>query len=199
MTTIPRAVVRARRTTGVILVLSALATVIMLVTMAAQCSTQSAAAGGAPGRSSNASVPTASVSQQPPARYSQQPSSPQVALQQQVDADRPRVEALVGSWVPQLSSKTVGPAADGTAYDYGDILDHVNRLKVRYPRSLLLRSDDYTSFKVKDYWVIVMPIAYSNGAEANSWCDSEGIDPDNCFAKLLLHTGGPDGATMLRK
>lgn len=38
MTTIPRTIVRARRTAGGILVLSALGTVIMLMAMAAQCS-----------------------------------------------------------------------------------------------------------------------------------------------------------------
>lgn len=191
-TTIPRQVVNARRIAGVILVLSALGTVIMLVILTTRWVTQPPAVAGATGTPAvPASVP------QPPAI--QPPVSPQAALQQEVDGDHHHVEALVGYWVPQLSSKTVGLKADGIVYGYGEILDHFNWIKERYPHALLLRSDDYASFKRSGYWVTVMPVTYTSGAEANSWCDYEGIDPDNCFARLLLRTGGPDGATLPRK
>lgn len=196
MTTIPRSVVNARRTAGGILVLSALGTVIMLIILAAWWSTQPPSVAGAMGTPSNTPAVSASVPQQP---VLPQHVSPQVALQQEVDRDRQQVETLVDYWMPQLSSKNVGLKADGITYGYGEILDHFNRLKARYPQVLLLRSDDYASFKANGYWVAMMPLKYANGTEANSWCDAQNIDLDNCFAKLLRHTGGTQGATLSRK
>lgn len=195
-TTIPRQVVNARRIAGVILVLSALGTVIMLVLLAAWWATQPSSVAGTTGTLSNTPTITAPGPQQP---VSQQPVSAEVALQQQVEGDRPQVEALVDSWVPQLSAKAVGLEADGIIYGYGEILDNFNSLKARYPQALLLRSDDYVNYELNGYWITVMPITYSSGVAANSWCDDQGIDPDNCYAKLLRLTGGPDGTTLLRK
>lgn len=190
-TTIPRQITKARRIAGVLLVLSALGTVIVLVIVAAWWATQPPSVAGATGTPSN--TPTTTVPR------TQQPVSAEVALQQQVERDRLQVEALVDSWVPQLSAKAVGLEADGIVYGYDDILHHFKSLRARYPQALLLRSDDYVNYRLKGYWVTVMPIKFTSGASANSWCDSEGIDPDNCYAKLLLHTGGPDGTTLPRK
>lgn len=53
MTTIPRSVVNARRTAGVILVLSALGTIIVLVMLAARWSTPPPSVSGAMGTPSN--------------------------------------------------------------------------------------------------------------------------------------------------
>lgn len=195
-TTIPRQVVNARRIAGLILVLSALGTVIMLMILLAQCSTQPSSVAVATGTTSNTATAPASVPAQAPIHS---PVSPEVALQQQVEADRQYVETLVGYWVPQLSSKTVGLKADGIVYGHTEILDHVNRLKARYPEALLLQSGDFASFTQSGYWIVVMPVTYTNGADANSWCDIEGIDPDNCFAKLLLLTGDASGTTVSRK
>jgi hypothetical protein len=139
--TIPRQVVTARRTAGVILVLSTFGTVIMLVILVAWWVTQPPSVAVTTGTSSNTPAVSASVPSQPAI---QSPVSAQVALQQQVDVDRQQVEALVGYWVPQLSSKTVGLKADGITYGYNEILDHFSRLKAQYPRALLLRSDDFT-------------------------------------------------------
>ncbi|MCA1702028.1 MAG: hypothetical protein LC808_01645 [Actinobacteria bacterium] len=194
-TTAPQQVVNARRIAGVILVVATLGTVIMLVILFAQWSTQppTVVAAGTPPTTPAVltSVPT-----QPSIAP---PVSPDVALQQQVDNDRQQVEALVGYWVPQLSSKTVGLPADGIIYGYGEILDHFHSVQARYPQALLLSSDDYTSFKMNNYWVIVIPTPYSSGADANSWCDTQGIDSDNCFAKLLTHSGSYEGTTVSRK
>ncbi|MDQ3274270.1 MAG: hypothetical protein M3Q39_04365 [Actinomycetota bacterium] len=195
-TTIPRQVVNARRIAGVLLVLSALGTVIVLVVLAAWWATQSPSVTGVAGTPSN--TPTTTVPR-PQQSVPPQPVSAEVALQQQVEGDRPQVDALVDSWVPQLSAKAVGLEADGIVYGYGEILHHFNSLRARYPQALLLRSDDYVNYALKGYWVTVMPIEFSSGESANSWCDGEGIDPDNCYAKLLLHTGGPDGTTLPRK
>lgn len=194
-TTAPRQVVRGRRTAGVILVIATLGTVIMLVILFAQWWTQPPTV-VAIGTQSTTPAVLASAPAQPSFAP---PVSPDVALQQQADNDRQNVDALVGYWVPQLSSKTIGLTADGITYGYQEILDYFRSTQARYPQALLLRSDDYTSFKMSDYWVIVIPTPYSSGAEANSWCDTEDIDADNCFAKLLTHSGSYEGTTLLRK
>ena len=192
----PERIISGRRTAGGILVLSALTTVIMLVILLARCSADPPPSSRALVTPSPTPTTTASAPQQ---TARQQPLSAQAELQQEVAGDRPRVETLIGSWVPQLSSKFVGLKADGITYGHRDILDHFNRTKIRYPDVLILYSGDYTSYTAKNYWVVVRPIPYNSGSAANAWGDNQRIDPDNCFAKLLLHTGGPDGTTLSRK
>ncbi|HWN29682.1 MAG TPA: hypothetical protein VNP37_22140, partial [Actinomycetospora sp.] len=64
-----------------------------------------------------------------------------------VAADRAQVETLVGSWVPQLSSKRVGTVADGITYDSAAILGHYNGLSARYRPVLLLDSGGWPVFR----------------------------------------------------
>jgi hypothetical protein len=116
-----------------------------------------------------------------------------------VAQDHSAVEALVGSWIPQLSSKRPGLVANGITYDYVAILRDYEDLKQRFPTALLLWSGDYTSYDYTDFWVTVEPASFGVGAQANAWCDGQGIDADNCYAKRLVHTGGPDGTTVQRK
>jgi hypothetical protein len=115
-----------------------------------------------------------------------------------VDADRQAVESLVGWWVPQLSSKRPGLEADGITYDHREILRDFRRTQTSHPDALLLYSGDYTSFKYGDFWITVVPYPYDNGASANSWCDSESIPADGCYAKLISHTVGYPNATLPR-
>jgi hypothetical protein len=126
-------------------------------------------------------------------------ADPAAVLRAQAAADSPQVEALAGQWVPQLSSKAVGTQDNGITYDNAAILAHYRQLKILQPSALLLSSADYSTFKNAGYWVIVLPLGYSSGPAANSWCDAAGIDADNCFAKLLSHTAGPQGATLNRR
>ncbi|SEP52836.1 hypothetical protein [Amycolatopsis saalfeldensis] len=126
-------------------------------------------------------------------------ADPEAVLRAQAAADYPQVEALAGQWVPQLSSKAVGTQDNGITYDNAAILAHYRQLKVLRPTALLLSSADYSTFKNAGYWVIVLPQGYSSGTAANAWCDAAGIDADNCFAKLLSHTAGPQGATLNRR
>ncbi|HEY2058287.1 MAG TPA: hypothetical protein VGH57_07930 [Amycolatopsis sp.] len=126
-------------------------------------------------------------------------ADPEAVLRAQAAADYPQVEALTGQWVPQLSSKAVGTQDNGITYDNAAILAHYRQLKIQQPTALLLSSGDYSTFKNAGYWVIVVPVGYSSGPAANSWCDAAGIDADNCFAKLLSHTAGPQGATLNRR
>ncbi|HEX3782261.1 MAG TPA: hypothetical protein VHX38_21570 [Pseudonocardiaceae bacterium] len=124
-------------------------------------------------------------------------ASAQAALQQEVDNDRPAVEALVGSWVAQLSSKTYGMTVDGTTYDYLQIWNDFESISEQNPAALLLWSGDYSSFLLPNYWVTIMPTAYSTGEQANSWCSSDGLTAQTCYAKLISHTAGPTGSTLI--
>lgn len=125
-------------------------------------------------------------------------ASAQAALRAEVDRDRSAAEALVGSWVPQLSAKKPGLVVDGTTYDYPAVLANFQSLKERYPDALLLWSGDYSTFKYDDFWVTVEPTTFAAGTAANSWCDAQGIGPDDCFAKRLSHSDGYVGNTLLR-
>ncbi len=120
-------------------------------------------------------------------------------LQNQVTQDYSQVEALSGQWVPQLSSKRFGLVADGTTYDYRAIWSDFTGLRTRYPGALLLWSGDYSGFRLSNFWVTIAPQPYSSGMTANGWCDSAGIDKDNCYAKRITHTGRDSESTMLRK
>ncbi|MCE6998025.1 zinc ribbon domain-containing protein [Saccharothrix sp. S26] len=120
-------------------------------------------------------------------------------LDARVATDRAAVEALVGRWVPQLSSKRLGLVVDGVPFTHEDIWRDFQLTAARYPNALLLSSADFVSFDSGDFWVTVVPYTYATGAEANAWCDRERIGPDDCFAKRLSHTGTSDGTTLPRR
>lgn len=126
----------------------------------------------------------------------QYPTAQAQTLQQQVELDRPSVEGLVESWVPQLSATKAALAAGNTVYGYNDILTTYQALKRRYPEVLLLWSGDYSTYDSSDYYVVVVARSYMSGSEAISWCTSRQIGPNDCFAKRLSHTRGPAGSTM---
>jgi hypothetical protein len=119
-------------------------------------------------------------------------------LNAQLAADRPAVEALVGWWVPQLSAKRPGLKAKGITYDHVEILRDFREIQARHPDALLLFSGEYSSFKYGDFWITVVPSPYGTGAAANTWCDGRHIPADDCYAKMISHTVGYDGATVLR-
>jgi hypothetical protein len=123
-------------------------------------------------------------------------SSAQAALQAQLAADRPAVEALVGQWVPQLSSKTYGLVANGITYDYQQIWQDFESISQAHPGALLAWSSDYTSFQLTNYYVTLLPISYSSGSQAAGWCTSNGLGPNDCYGKLISHTAGPKGSSV---
>jgi hypothetical protein len=86
----------------------------------------------------------------------------------------------------------------GLAYDEERIWKEFQAAAAAYPDAALLRSDDYSSFKRAGFWVTVVTRAFPNAESANAWCDAEGFSPDNCFAKRLSHTDGPEGNTVPR-
>jgi hypothetical protein len=124
-------------------------------------------------------------------------ASAEAALQQQLNADRPAAEALVGQWVPQLSSKTYGLVANGVTYDYQEIWQDFESISQAHPGALLLWSSDYSSFLLPNYYVTVLPDSYSAGSQAAGWCTSNGLGANDCYAKLISHTAGPKGSTVI--
>lgn len=122
--------------------------------------------------------------------------SAQAALQAQLATDRPAVEALVGQWVPQLSSKTYGMVANGITYDYLEIWQDFESISQAHPGALLAWSSDYSSFQLANYYVTLLPISYSSGSQAAGWCTSNGLGPNDCYGKLISHTAGPRGSSV---
>lgn len=125
-------------------------------------------------------------------------ADPVAALTLQADQDRPRVEALVGQWIPQISAKAAGLVVAGRTYDDAAVLADVTASRARFPQALLLRSDDYTSFRRGGFWVTVVGRSFPTPQAANTWCDQQGLGPDDCFAKRLSHTAGPEGNALPR-
>lgn len=122
---------------------------------------------------------------------------PHARLVDTVAGDRTQVEQLVGSWVPQVSSKRVGLEADGIVYDDAAILRDHEAMRQQHG-ALLLWSGDYSTFKEGSFWVSVVPVPFSTPEAANQWCDGAVPDRNACFAKLLSHTAGHQGATQQR-
>jgi hypothetical protein len=119
-------------------------------------------------------------------------------LTDEAAADRTRVASALGRWVPQISSKRLGTVANGIVYDESSIWAEFQQNRSRYPDAVLLRSDDYGTFRIGGYWVTVVDIAYDDAASANAWCESQGLDADHCFAKRIGTSPGPGPDTVHR-
>lgn len=121
------------------------------------------------------------------------------ALQELADYDRGFVtSSLENLWIPQISSKKVGTRDNGIVYANADILrDHLD-LRERYQDVKLVSSNDWTTFSEADYWISAVGQPFHTGDLANRWCDTQGIDANNCFAKVISSRFGPDGTTQMR-
>ena len=71
-------------------------------------------------------------------------------------------------------------------------------MRKEYPRVQLVWSGDFASFKEDDFWVTIVGIGYDDPEDALSWCSSNGLGPDNCYAKQLNTSGGYEGTTRLQ-
>ncbi|MBD0863921.1 PQQ-binding-like beta-propeller repeat protein [Gordonia sp. zg691] len=122
------------------------------------------------------------------------------ALRLQADSDRAFIAAnLNNRWVAQLSSKRAGLVAEGRTWDDQAILDEFLALRLRFNDVRLLWSDEWPVFSYKGWWVTVAAATFPGPEEANNWCRSQGFGPDNCFAKLVSTTAGPDRTTLYWK
>jgi hypothetical protein len=115
-----------------------------------------------------------------------------------VAADRAAGEALVDRWVPQVASKQVGTIDAGVTYDEAAILTEVEALKRRFPEAVVVRSDDFASFRRPGFWVTLVAVPSPSADGANAWCADNGFAPGRCFAKRLSHSSGPQGNTVPR-
>lgn len=123
-------------------------------------------------------------------------------LDQKVEDDKVVVEQnLIGKWVPQIASKKVGMEADGKVWDADAIYEEHQELANEYGTSqvLLLKSEDYASYRQPGYYVTVIDSSYDNPDDALQWCTFHSLDADHCYAKQINTTGGPDGTTRLQK
>ena len=127
------------------------------------------------------------------------PDDPSDALTQIAETDREEVVAdLEGKWVPQISSKRAGMEIDGETWTDEDILADHQALRDEHPRVRLLWSGDFGSFKENDFWVTIAGIGYSDPDQALSWCATNGLGPDDCYAKQLNTGGDDEGTTRLQ-
>lgn len=127
------------------------------------------------------------------------PDDPGQALKQLAETDKTSVMAeLDGKWVPQLSSKKKGLEAEGKTWNDKEILDEHQGLREKYPRVQLIWSGDFASFKEDNFWVSIAGIGYDNPEGALSWCSTNGLGADHCYAKQLNTSGGHEGTTRLQ-
>lgn len=123
-------------------------------------------------------------------------------LDQKVEDDSVVVDQnLIGKWVPQISSKKVGMKAEGKVWDADAIYEEHQELANEYGASqvLLLKSEDYASYRQPGYYVTVIDSSYDNPDDALQWCTFHSLDADHCYAKQINTTGGPDGTTRLQE
>ncbi|WP_094273790.1 hypothetical protein [Rhodococcus sp. OK302] len=121
------------------------------------------------------------------------------ALRAIADADRPVVLSQLGEkWVPQISSKRLGLVADGVTWNNTEMLREHLELRLRYPNVKLLWSGEWSVFSSKDFWITVAGVTYSDSADANRWCSTNGLSADHCFAKLISATHPIEGSTASR-
>lgn len=123
-------------------------------------------------------------------------------LDQKVEDDKVVFKQnLIGKWVPQIASKKVGMEADGKVWDADAIYEEHQELANEYGTSqvLLLKSEDYASYRQPGYYVTVIDSSYDNPDDALQWCTFHSLDADHCYAKQINTTGGPDGTTRLQK
>jgi hypothetical protein len=146
-------------------------------------------------RAADAAAPAPRARSAPPAAT----QSPAARLDAIVTADRAAAESLVDRWVPQIASKQVGTVdAAGVTFDEAAILGEVAALKARFPDAVVVRSDDFTSFRRAGFWVTLVASPSASADQANAWCVANGFAPADCFAKRLSHTAGPQGSTVTR-
>ncbi|MGE0295576.1 hypothetical protein [Pseudonocardia sp.] len=126
------------------------------------------------------------------------PATPAAQLQAQQAGDAATAETLIGKWVPQVSAKSVGLVVDGVTFDEQRILADFQATAARYPDAVLVRSQDFTSFRSPGFWVTLVPVTFDTADGANAWCEQERFAADDCFAKRLSRTEGPDGNSLPR-
>ena len=121
------------------------------------------------------------------------------AIQWQIKHDYPIVmNSLRGKWTPQLSSKQVGLVADGQTWTKRSILAEYLRTQQANPKAVIIDTSQWPVYDTGGWWVTLQGDTYSDGDQANAWCDAQGYDSDHCLAKRIESNGTSQGTTKLR-
>ncbi|MGZ4513357.1 MAG: serine/threonine-protein kinase, partial [Mycobacterium sp.] len=138
-----------------------------------------------------------------PAPKTATPADPESAslaeLQRIANDDRPFVTRwLADSWVPQISSKRIGIAAEGTVWNYAKILDEHLQLRAQFPGARLLWSGNWSTFDAPDFWVTIAGDTFADADGALKWCTRNNLDRDHCYAKIVSITHPVKGSTRFQ-
>ena len=121
------------------------------------------------------------------------------AIQWQIKHDYPIVmNSLRGKWTPQLSSKQVGLVADGQTWTKRSILAEYLKTQQANPKAVIIDTSQWPVYDTGGWWVTLQGDTYSDGDQANAWCDAQGYDSDHCLAKRMESSGSPQGTTKSR-
>ena len=121
------------------------------------------------------------------------------AIQWQIKHDYPIVmNSLRGKWTPQLSSKQVGLVADGQTWTKRSILAEYLKTQQTNPKAVIIDTSQWPVYDTGGWWVTLQGDTYSDGDQANAWCDTQGYDSDHCLAKRIESNGTSQGTTKLR-
>lgn len=121
------------------------------------------------------------------------------AIQWQIKHDYPFVmNSLRGKWTPQLSSKQVGLVADGQTWTKRAILAEYLKTQQANPKAVIIDTSQWPVYDTAGWWVTLQGDSYSDGDQANAWCDAQGYDSDHCLAKRIESNGTSQGTTKLR-
>ena len=141
--------------------------------------------------SPNPGAPTWAV----PSTAAPVPQDPGLQLAAIANSDRPYVTRwFADRWVPQISSKRPGMAAEGVVWDSAKILQEHQWLRQKYGANLLW-SGDWSTFDSSNFWVTIASVSFPDSAGALNWCRNQGLDRDHCFAKLISTTHAVPGST----
>ena len=121
------------------------------------------------------------------------------AIQWQIKHNYPIVmNSLRGKWTPQLSSKQVGLVADGQTWTKRSILAEYLKTQQANPKAVIIDTSQWPVYDTGGWWVTLQGDTYSDGDQANAWCDAQGYDSDHCLAKRIESNGTSQGTTKLR-
>ena len=121
------------------------------------------------------------------------------AIGWQVKHDYPIVmNSMRGKWTPQLSSKQVGLVAEGQTWTNRSILAEFLRTRQANPKAVIIDTSQWPVYDTGGWWVTLQGDTYSDGDQANAWCDAQGYDSDHCLAKRIESNGTSQGTTKTR-
>jgi hypothetical protein len=111
------------------------------------------------------------------------------------DADHQPIDAqLKDKWLPQLSIKWKGQEWQGFTYADPDIINEHLRMRLAFDNVRLARAVEWTTLNDTDHpdaWVTLAGSTSPDANGANGWCDSKGLGPNDCFARLISTANPP--------